>query len=127
MTPVIFEINRNKMLYIGYPINIETAYSLFKQPESVNIFKHIKELGIHLYDIDKNLLILGYAVTELSNYMSVDETLILILQYKRRLIDALANIDLSDFEIEHMESEPERVHFPAPYIMTYGGFNPSNV
>ena len=117
-----------KMLYVGYPIKLETAYALFKQPESVDIGKHIRELGINLYDIDKGLLVLGYGVIELANsaskYVSVDETLVLILQYKRRLMAALtaANVDLSDFEIEHMESEPERVQAPSPYTMTFDSY-----
>jgi hypothetical protein len=117
------------MLYIGYPITLETAYALFKQPTEVNIRNHIKSLGIHLYDIDKGLMVLGYGITELTNYAtryaSVDETLILVLQYKKRLIDALAaaKVDLADFAIEHMEDEPEQVHFPSPYTMTFDDYN----
>jgi len=118
------------MLYVGYPITLETAHTLFRQPpRSVDIRKHIQSLGIHLYHIDKGLLVLGYGVTELTNYgpkyVSVDETLILILQYKKRLIDALAaaKVDLADFAIEHMEGEPERVHFPPPYTMTFDDYN----
>jgi len=116
------------MLYVGYPINLETACALFKQPESVDIGKHIRELGINLYDIDKGLLVLGYGVIELTNYghryCSFDETLALILEYKRRLMAALtaASVDLSDFEIEHMESEPERVYYPPPYTMTFDSY-----
>lgn len=116
------------MLYVGYPITLETAYSLFKQPTTVNIYRHIKDLGINLYEIDKGLHVLGYGIKELTNYgpkyVSVDDTLILILQYKQRLIAALAaaNVDLEDFDIEHMESEPERVHSPSPYTMTFDDY-----
>ena len=117
------------MLYVGYPITMTTAHALFKQPPTINIEKHIKGLGINLYDIDKGLMVLGYGVTELTNYAakyaSVDDTLVLILQYKKRLIDALAaaSVSLEDFEIEHMEDEPERVRFPAPYTMTFDDYN----
>jgi len=116
------------MFYVGYPITLETARALFKQPDSVDMQQHVKSHGIHLYNIDKGLLVLGYGLKELSNhhpnYVSVDETLILILQYKQRLINALthANIDLSDFDIEVMESEPIRVHNPPPYTMTFDDY-----
>ena len=114
------------MLYVGYPITLETARALFKQPDTVDMQQHVKTHGIHLYNIDKGLLVLGYGLKELSNYgtkyVSVDETLILILQYKQRLTAALANIDLSDFDIEVMEDEPIRVHNPPPYTMTFDDY-----
>jgi hypothetical protein len=116
------------MFYVGYPITLETARALFKQPDAVDMQQHVKAHGLNLYNIDKGLMVLGYGLKELSNYgpkyVSVDETLILILQYKQRLTTALtiSNIDLSDFDIEVMESEPIRVHNPPPYTMTFDDY-----
>ena len=116
------------MLYVGYPITLETARALFKQPDTVDMQQHVKAQGLNLYNIDKGLLVLGYGLKELSNYgtkyVSVDETLILILQYKQRLTDTLtaAKVDLSNFDIEVMESEPIRVSNPQPYVMTFDDY-----
>lgn len=90
-------VKKVKILYVGYPINLETVYALFKQPKTIDI-KNIEGLGINLYNIDKGLYVLGYGVKELTNhgskYTSVDETLILIVQYKKRLVEALAAVPI---------------------------------
>lgn len=116
------------MLYVGYPITLETAHTLFKQPDTVDMQQHVKAHGLNLYNIDKGLMVLGYGLKELTNYgpkyVSVDETMILILQYKQRLTDTLtaAKVDLSNFDIEVMESEPIRVSNPQPYVMTFDDY-----
>lgn len=33
-------VKKVKILYVGYPINLETVYALFKQPKTIDIKKH---------------------------------------------------------------------------------------
>jgi hypothetical protein len=55
-------------------------------------------------------------------FVSVDDALVLILQKKKQVTNALkeAGVDLSELMIEHMEDEPERVFDPQPYLITTG-------
>ena len=116
------------MLYIGYPITIETAYKIFGQPDPVNIHNYIRSKRLHLYEIDKGLCILGLAVNQLHNYarnyINVDDTIIAILNYKKKVIRRLiaAKADLSDFELEVMEDTPIRVQNPSPIAMTFDDY-----
>lgn len=116
------------MFYIGYPITQATAYKIFNQPDPVNIDAYIRSKRLRLYMIDKGLCVLGLAVKELHNYspdyMSVDDTIITILNYKKKVIRRLqaANADLSDFDLEVMEGEPIHVKNPSPMAMTFDDY-----
>jgi capsule polysaccharide export protein KpsC/LpsZ len=116
------------MLYIGYPITKATAFKLFNQPLTVDIEAYIRSKQLRLYDIDKGLCILGLAVKSLTNYaphyVSVDDTIITILNYKKKVISRLsaAHADLSDFELEVMESIPIHVQNPPPMAMTFDDY-----
>jgi len=116
------------MLYIGYPITEATAYKIFNQPDPVNIHTYIRSKRLRLYEIDKGLCVLGLAVKELHNYapdyISVDDTIIAILNYKKKVVRRLqaANADLSDFELEVMEDTPIRAHNPIPMAMTFDSY-----
>lgn len=112
------------MLYVGYPITYETACELFNV--SKDVVSVIEKTGLNFYTIDKGLCILGLEVVEVgdvwSTFVSVDEALVFILKYKMKVCELLkkAGIDLSDFMIQHMEGEPERVYNPQPCLITYG-------
>ena len=112
-------------LYVGYPITFATACDLFGLPHDTNhLLVTIQSTGLDLYRVDKGQYILGLEVKEVAdlwdNFMSVDEGLIHILRQKKNVVDLLraAKIDLSDFLLERMESEPLRVHNPQPYLIT---------
>jgi len=113
------------VLYIGYPVSYETACTLFCLPEgALNIDMEIKKTGLEFYSIDKGQYIMGLKVDEIADlwetFVSVDDALILILKKKKEVIELIqkAGIDLSDFLLERMESEPLRVHNPPPYLIT---------
>jgi hypothetical protein len=116
------------MLYIGYPITEATAYKIFNQPSTADIHAYIRSKRLRLYEIDKGLCILGLAVKALHNYapdyISVDDTIIAILNYKKKVVRRLqaANADLSDFELEVMEDEPIHVQNPPPMAMTFDSY-----
>ena len=110
------------MLYIGYPITKATAYKILGQPESVNIEAYIRSKRLRLYEIDKGLCVLGLAVASLTNYCpNYMNVVIAILNYKKCVVRRLsaAKADLSDFDLEVMESEPIRVQNPSPMAMTF--------
>jgi hypothetical protein len=116
------------MLVIGYPVNYETVCKFFNvsSEEGINVEKLTKEKSeLELFSTDKGQFILGLEVKESSDlwykFTSVDDTLILILQ-KKKLVKELfekAKIDLSDFMLEKMEGEPERVHNPPLFLITF--------
>jgi len=120
------------MLYIGYPVSLETAFMMFgdknpqayDQPRLNNFRAHLAKYGLKLEFYDKNIYILGMVVEEIhvsnDNYVSVDDTLALILSYKKRVSEGLAaaGANLSEFDIEIMEDEPLRVYNPQPYVIT---------
>ena len=115
-----------KMIYIGYLVTFETAKALFPWGESSGDDFTISLLhqGIKLESTDKGQYILGIQIPELSDkwdiFQSVDEAIIRILQAKKRIIKLFkdADADLSNFELEKMEGEPERVHNPEPYLIS---------
>jgi len=59
-----------------------------------------------------------------SDYKSVDDTVITILNYKKKVSRRLlaAQADLSDFDLEVMESEPIHVKNPSPMAMTFDDY-----
>jgi hypothetical protein len=117
------------MFYIGYPITKATAYKIFNQPPAANIETYIRSKRLRLYDIaDMGFFVLGLAVKSLTNYpsayMNVDDAIISILKYKKKVIRRLnaAKADLSDFDLEVMESEPNHVQNPSPMAMTFDDY-----
>ena len=117
------------MFYIGYPITKATAFKIFGAPAWHDIEAIIRSKRLRLYEIDKGLYVLGLAVQCLSkdgrtDYMNVDDTIITILNYKKKVVRRLiaAKADLSDFDLEVMESEPIRVQNPSPMAMTFDDY-----
>lgn len=116
------------VLYVGYPVNYRTACSLLKIPSDTMtekpLLEAVKNAGLQLYSTDKGQNILGLEVDGVSDlwttFVSVDEAMIRILQTKKKLSDLIVkgNIDLSDFMLEKMEGEPERVYNPEPYLIS---------
>ena len=115
------------MLYVGYPVSYETTCKLFSVPEEIReeeLKAVVSKAGLGFFWIDKNLCILGLAIREVNNlgdsFVSVDDSLILILQKKNEVSRCLkeAGIDLSDFMIEIMEGEPQQVFNPMPYLIS---------
>ena len=114
------------MFYIGYPITKATAFKIFGVPDRHDIEAIIRSKRLRLYEIDKGLYVLGLAVKCLSKdghsgFMNVDDT---IINYKKRVVRRLsaAKADLSDFDLEVMESEPIRVQNPSPMAMTFDDY-----
>jgi hypothetical protein len=116
------------VLYVGYPITYETGCGLFKIPidpdSDDSLIEAVKNAGLQLHSTDKGQNILGLEVTGVDDlwttFVSVDEAMIRILQTKKNLSDLIVkgNIDLSDFLLEKMEGEPERVYNPEPYLIS---------
>ena len=116
-----------QMLYVGYPVSYPTACKMFSVPEGglvKDLEAVIAKTGLTLSWIDKNLCILGLTVDEVGRlgetFVSVDDALILILQKKKQVTEALkeAGVDLSELWIEKMEGEPELAFNPPPYLIT---------
>ena len=116
------------VLYVGYPVTYETACSLLKIPidpdSDDSLIEAVKNAGLQLHSTDKGQNILGLEVEGVADlwttFVSVDEAMIRILQTKKKLTDLIVkgNIDLSDFMLEKMEGEPERVYNPEPYLIS---------
>jgi hypothetical protein len=112
------------MLFVGYPINYETACKLFHIPEGEIIKPIIQKTGLDFVSTDKGQYILGLQVKEVGDlwdeFVEVDESIILIQIQKIKLKKIIKNlgIDLSDFMLERMEGEPLRVHNPEPYLIS---------
>ena len=114
------------MLFIGYPITRATAYKIFNQPPTINIDTYIRSKRLRLYDIESHsIYVLGLAVQTLiihaPNYMNVDDTIISILNYKKKVSRRLqaANADLSAFDLEVIDRDPIHVENPPPMAMTF--------
>lgn len=123
-------------MYIGFPVSYKTTATIlgFKYTddeidEYYTIIKkqvdtHLANYGLKLHYYDKNVYILGYNIKEFwictEKFVQVDDALILILKYKKKVMDALANAgaNLTEFDIELMEDEPKRVYNPQPYVLT---------
>ena len=119
------------MLVIGYPVNYETICKFFNvsSEEGINVEKLVKEKSeLEFYSTDKGQYIIGLEVKEIRDlwdkFTSVDDALILILQKKKQAKELFekAKIDLSDFMIEKMEGDPERVYNPPLFLITFNSF-----
>jgi hypothetical protein len=94
--------------------------------EGMDAEKLVKERSeLELHSTDKGQFIIGLEVKEVRDlwdkFIEVDNAIILILE-KRKLVKKLfekANIDLSDFYLEKMEGESERVYNPLPYLISF--------
>ena len=124
------------MICIGYLVRFDTAVRLFpwapglaldtvlQSTRFVQFAKELKRFGLEIHRTDKGQCFLGILLEELSDpwepFYSVDDALIMILQAKKRAVDAftLAGADLSDLELQPMEGEPVRVHNPPPYLVS---------
>lgn len=123
-------------MYIGFPVSYKTTAMILGFPYSedeideysTNVNKqvddYLSEYGLKLHYYDKNVYILGYNIKEFwigaDKFIQVDDALILILKYKKKLMDTLAMLgaNLSDFDIEIMEDSPKRVKNPQPYVLS---------
>ena len=115
------------MLHVGYPVTFETAQSLFPWAENMDsddFEKVLAKFNIGLFGVDKGLCILGIQVPELSDlwekFVHVDKALALIVKTNNKLITLLkkAKANLSEFDIQEMEGEPQRVRNPKPYVIS---------
>ena len=123
-------------MYIGFPVSYKTTATILGFPYTddendehftmINkqVDEHLAKYGLKLHYYDKNVYILGYAVKDFwignDKFIQVDDALILILKYKKKLMDTLAMLgaNLTEFDIELMEDEPKRVYNPQPYVLT---------
>jgi hypothetical protein len=113
------------VLFVGYPVTYATACELFRKPiDTMHIKDTIQAWGLDLYPIENRQHILGLRVDEVAylsgNFASVDQGIAAILLRKKHVVSCLqrAGIDLSDFLLEGLGSEPIRVHNPPPYLIT---------
>jgi len=116
------------MLYVGYPIEFETALKLtqglgeFGSSTRSRLQKH----GLDLYDIDKGVYIMGVIVEEIhicdKAYQSVDDGLMQILVAKKKVVEGLKGlgVNLSRFQIAPMEEKTIWVENPEPFLITTG-------
>jgi hypothetical protein len=116
------------MLVVGYPVNYETICKFFNvsSNEGIDVEKLVKEKSeLEFYLTDKGQFIIGLEIKEIRDlwdkFIPVDDALILILQKKKQAKELFekAKIDLSDFMIEKMEGEPERVFNPPLYLISF--------
>jgi len=123
-------------MYIGFPVSYKTTATILGFPYDgdemdehfITIIKqvdeHLAKYDLKLHRYDKNVCILGYYVQEFwvctDKFVQVDDALVVILNYKKKLMDALAaaGANLTEFDIEIMEDEPKRVKNPQPYVLT---------
>lgn len=123
-------------MYIGFPVSYKTTAEILGFPyndDEIDEFytiiikqvdEHLAKYDLKLHHYDKNVFILGYAIKEFwigtDKFVQVDDALVVILNYKKKLMDALAaaNANLTEFDIEIMEDEPKRVKNPQPYVLT---------
>ena len=127
----VLSICNNKM-YIGYAINMMTAFNMFGYSQSVedswvryNLLRdHLAKYDLDIYFYDKNVYILGMRVDEFSavndTHYTVNDAFEVMIAYKHKVTAALkaAGAKLEEFDIEVMEGEPTRVQNPQPYVIT---------
>ena len=119
-------------MYIGYPISLGTAFTMFgyqhpiedAQPRYNLLRQHLAKHNLDLYFYDKNVYILGMLVNEFSacndTHYSVSDAFELMIVYKHKVTQNLkaAGANLAEFNIEVMEGEPTKVQNPQPYVIT---------
>ena len=109
-------------------VHYETICKFFNvsSDAGIDIEKLVKEKSeLEFYSTDKGQYIIGLEIKEIRDlwdkFTPVDDALILILQ-KKKLAKELfekARIDLSDFMIEKMEGDPERVYNPSLFLISF--------
>lgn len=116
------------MLIVGYPVNYETICKFFNVGSNlgIDIEKLVKEKSeLEFYSTDKGQYIIGLEIKEIRDlwdkFTPVDDALILILEKKKQAKELFkkAKIDLSDFMIDKMEGDTERVHNPPLFLITF--------
>ena len=117
-----------QMVYVGYPITIATALSIFGFSRDENnraaLNYHLAKHGLGLYFYDKGIYILGVHVSMLmgnrDSYMSVDKGVDSILAHKKMVSESLAEsgANLAEFDIQIMEGDAKRVYNPPPYLIS---------
>lgn len=128
------------MVYIGYPVNIQEALRLFNLTFNENLIspyhfvsqcsnfinKEITKYNIEFHVLDKNLCVIGFNLDKKlgccdSNHISIDDSIIILLEYKLKIKQALlsANVDLSNIEITHMEGDDVIMNNPEPFLINY--------
>ncbi len=123
-------------MYIGFPVSYKTTAEILGFPYNGDeideyytviikqIDDYLAKYDLKLHHYDKNVYILGYSVKDFwigtDKFVQVDDALVVILTYKKKLMDALASAgaNLTEFDIERMEDEPNRVKNPQPYVLT---------
>ena len=123
-------------MYIGFPVSYKTTAMILGFPYDgdemdehymtiiTQVDTHLAKYDLKLHHYNKNVCILGYAVDDFwvgtDKFVQVDDALLIILNYKKKLMDSLAaaGANLTEFDIEIMEDEPKRVKNPQPYVLT---------
>ncbi len=124
------------MIYIGYPVELREACRLLKihfdedipydeyKDYYQRINKYFNKYGLEFIRQDKGLYIIGIKFDELIGDIwhmnsTCDEAVILILQNKKKVEDAIkrSEIDLSTIYIAHMEGEEVEMHNPTPFFI----------
>ena len=122
-------------VYFGFPVTIREAFRLFNLQFDEDIPKfnldlqlnmHLDKFGLDIcmYNISKDMYIIGYTIDEISNvwskYINVDELIILLTSLKIKFANDITKYgaNFSKIKIEYAEEEKsEIIHFPVPYII----------
>ncbi len=125
------------MVYIGFPVYFEEAYRLFKpylltrgfnEDEARLSEKQFSEYlskftDLKLHWIDKGIWILGYNLETISRrfwnpLLSVEDTVIAILEAKKKFVEEIKKIhlDISEVEFAYMEDGEEKIQNPDPAV-----------
>lgn len=111
-------------IFVGYPINYETACELFHQPEGTYMHHIIKPTGFDFVYTDKGQYLLGLAVPDASRlwdpFVNVDAAIMKILTAKTAVKELVAkcNLDLSNLPLQQMDDEAIPSQNPEPFVFS---------
>ena len=133
-------------LYFGLPVGIEEAYRLFDlnfaeiQKEIMQEYnmcsdcyfvdylnKHLMtdKITIKIFYMGLGMSIVGYQIQETNifekQFINVNDFIIQLTNLKTLFAMETKKFEnnFSEITLEHMEDEPEVVHFPEPYIIDF--------
>lgn len=104
----------------------ELNSSLYREVDNLERRRLIGITDVRIYPTDKGQYVLGYKLKEFNNVwdntmLDVDDTIIMLLNRKKKLMSELSRIgvNMTNIEIEYMEGDPEFVENPQPRVFTW--------
>ena len=131
--------------YLGFPVRLPEAFRIFniefddeayengrmchedtqKCIERAKKYFRNHSTNFGIYPTDKGQYIIGYKINEFSDvwtdFCSVNNAITLLVNLKTQFAAELIklNADITHVILEGMESEPQTVYSPDPFVMTY--------